>query len=45
MRLLGPDPLIEDKSIFFYFAKCFARGLAKTFDGSEGEDVGGEETA
>ena len=43
MRLLGPDPLTEDKSIFFYFAKCLARGLAKTFDGSECV-VGVEET-
>ena len=30
----GPEPVTEDKSIFFYFAKCFAKGLTKTLDGS-----------
>ena len=42
IRLLGPDPLTDDKSIFFYFAKCLARGLANTLEESELLDVAAE---
>ena len=42
IRLLGPDPLTDDKSIFCYFAKCLARGLANTLEESELLDVAAE---
>lgn len=35
IRLFGPEPETEDRSIFFYFAKFFAKGLANILDGSD----------